>query len=94
MNRKLAAVVGMTVCGAALMVSTQAWAQETPDARLASENAVAQMAGRNDAEPQALLSVAAKAAKAARSVTRNLAGGDNVSPVTVPDVPVDRAFDQ
>lgn len=94
MNRKLAAVVGVTVCGAALMVSTQAWAQETPDARPASENVVAQVAGREDAEPQALLSVAANAAKVARSVTRNLAGGDNVPLVTVPDVPVDRAFDQ
>jgi hypothetical protein len=76
------------------MVSTQAWAQETPDARPVSENAAVQKRGRSGAEPQALLSVAAKAAKAARSVTRNLAGGDNLSSATVPDLPVDRAFDQ
>ncbi|GHE46143.1 hypothetical protein GCM10017771_66870 [Streptomyces capitiformicae] len=94
MNRKLAGAVGVIVGGAALMMSTQASAQERPDARPISGNAAVQMASRSDAEPQALLSVAVRAAKVARSVTHHLAGGDVMSPVTVPDVPVDHAFDQ
>ncbi|GAB3953410.1 hypothetical protein [Streptomyces sparsus] len=93
MNRKLAAAIGLTVGGAALVLSIQVSAQAAP-VQPVSEKTASHIAAGEEAEPQAILSVAAKAAKAARSATRHLAGGDDVSLATVPGIPVDHAFDQ